>query len=64
MTFKTPLVQYVTYPYYPPALPVRRADDRGGPAYVARATISEELVNPAVNWQASMRYLKIGRAHV
>ncbi|MEW6579297.1 MAG: alpha-xylosidase [Chloroflexota bacterium] len=44
MTFKTPLVQYVTYPYYPPALPVRRADDRGGPAYVARATISETHV--------------------
>lgn len=41
MMFETPLVQYVNYAYYPPALPVRRAGDQGGPSYVARATISE-----------------------
>jgi alpha-D-xyloside xylohydrolase len=42
MTFNTPLVQYVSYPYYPPTLPVRRADDPGGPAVVVRATIREK----------------------
>ncbi len=41
MTFDTPLVQYVSYPYYPPPLPVRRAEDPGGPTVVVRATIAE-----------------------
>lgn len=41
MVFDIPLVQHVSYAYHLPPLPVRRADDPGGPAYVTRASIRD-----------------------
>ncbi len=40
MSFNTPLIQYVDYPYHLHSLPIRGADDTGSPDYVARAAIT------------------------
>ncbi|WP_119071333.1 alpha-xylosidase [Aggregatilinea lenta] len=42
MTFKTPLIPFVSFPAELPELPVRTPGDPGGPAYVVRATVREE----------------------
>lgn len=42
MAFDTPLTQHVSYAYHLRPLPVRSADDPGGPAYVTRATITDK----------------------
>lgn len=42
MACRPPLLPHVRFPANPPALPVRQADDPGGPEYVAKALVTAE----------------------